>query len=163
MKITNDQLQALHQQDPARRKNKIGTEGFESLFSDKLNAEGAQDLAFAAMQKAGINPAAAPLILETPAETPELSLEDGLLRSTAGRLDGLFSQLESYGAELSKAGGADLRAAYGMLSGMSKEIAGIKAGVPDLASRSPDLAALVNELDVLAVTETFKFNRGDYL
>ncbi|MDL2216562.1 hypothetical protein LJB81_02370, partial [Desulfovibrio sp. OttesenSCG-928-M14] len=59
-------------------------------------------------------------------------------------------------------GNQDLRQAYGLLQSMGQQVTDFKARFPNAAQEQPELAAMLNEVDVLFTTETFKFNRGDY-
>jgi hypothetical protein len=57
---------------------------------------------------------------------------------------------------------ANLREAYSVLEQISQAVSELKQDVPKFAATNPSLESMVNELEVLTVTETFKFNRGDY-
>ncbi len=160
MSIRVDQASALQQQEEARRKRKPA-EGFDSLLSG-LTAEGeAQGVATGA----GLSRAVLQGI-ETLREfgrsegVPALS---GLTAETAERLDGMMDEFEEYARELTRDSGPNLKSAFALLQRMSGQIADMRAAFPDMENQSPELAAMVNELDVLARAETFKLNRGDYL
>ena len=74
----------------------------------------------------------------------------------------MLNQWDNYAQSLgdaSESGG--LRQAYGMLEGIAGEVRGLKEDAATLESH-PGLKSLVDELDVLATVEQFKFNRGDY-
>ena len=79
-------------------------------------------------------------------------------------LDSLLSDWEEYAGQLEdQADSLDLKDAYKKLSRIGGEIERLKAENPDLAQKNPGLKSLVDDLEVLSVTETFKFNRGDYI
>lgn len=162
MKIRNDQLQALQQlQGETRVKPGQGGE-FEALLSEQLGtAQGSEAFAPQSPLSGGVTAHLSPALLgletENAAAAGELDLDQ-----VARSIDGLFTTMDAYAASLSTTEG-DLRGAYSLLQNMSREVRGLREAAPDLGTRHAGLAAMVNELEVLTVTENFKFNRGDYL
>ena len=80
-------------------------------------------------------------------------------------LDHLLSRWEKYAHQLT-ADPQGLRHANGILEDISTEINALKANWPQQTPPLPlaqDLRGVLDELEVLAVTERIKFNRGDYL
>jgi hypothetical protein len=81
----------------------------------------------------------------------------------ADTLGGVLDDWENYSRMIAGEGGnADLRSAYSTLEGIGEEVARIRDAVPDLAERHPGMGRIVDELEVMTVTERFKINRGDY-
>ena len=163
MKIRNEQLAPLQGQE-ARRKSQVeGEEDFASLLAEKLGS--AQGIASAAPGAAGLTSLQGMpgIDLDGLAQNPEIAALLTERNEVAQGVDNLLAGFESYTAELGRGSGADLRGAYASLQGMTGTIAGLRSAHPDMAAKHPQLADMVNELDALAVTETFKFNRGDYL
>ncbi len=162
MKIRSDQLQALQEQSETRAKKKAA-EGFEALLAGQ--AGDAQESGGIAQTPApGVS--ASMLAAQLAAQTAGLGQSEGEsagLDQVAQEVDSLLGNLDEYTSRLSQRGGADLRGAYALLQGMGQELASLRAAAPDLAQRHAGLDSMVNELEVLTVTETFKFNRGDYL
>lgn len=75
----------------------------------------------------------------------------------------VLSKWDSYANEISKSKGkANLQEAYGYLQGLDGQINALKQSSKGLLDKSPGLANIIEEIDVMRVTETFKFNRGDY-
>ena len=71
---------------------------------------------------------------------------------------------EEYGALLAGRDGSgevNLKSAYNLLEGISSSVAELKKSFSGLEN-NPALAGIVNELEVMASTEKFKMNRGDY-
>lgn len=56
---------------------------------------------------------------------------------------------------------ASLRDAWSLLEGLDSNIAALRAN--PIANGNEALSGIINELEVMAATEKFKFNRGDYL
>ncbi|MDR2892760.1 MAG: hypothetical protein LBV80_06730 [Deltaproteobacteria bacterium] len=175
MKIQNDLIQALQQQGEAHRKPKvgeIGSDAFEELMAGQLRQ--AQAGAGQTMPVQGMDSAASLAMLMQSAglsgvsdvngaqETDEdlAVMEDAL---AVERIEGLLGQWDQYAAAIGGGAGGNLRSAYGLLSNLSGGVAELKNSMPGLLAGNPELASLVNELDVMTTTETIKFNRGDYL
>ena len=80
-------------------------------------------------------------------------------------LDNLLTRWENYAHQLAAEPGG-LRHANGILEEISTEIGALKANWPQQSPPqpvAPGLRGVLDELEVLAVTERIKFNRGDYL
>ena len=161
MKISNEQLQAL-QETEARRKPSAAQDGFESLLAQQMDTKTAQGLA-STLDPQALMRGTMPVSLT--GETGAAA--SGLLQGTAAemtmRMDGLFNGMESYALQLASDNPTALRGAYSQLEQPNTELASFRSAFPDLEAEQPELAAMMNELEAVAVTETFKFNRGDYL
>jgi len=77
-------------------------------------------------------------------------------------VDGILNQWEKYSGQLA-GGQTGLRQAYGTLENIHSGVKRLRDEHPGLDGHSPQLSSLVNELEVMTVTEKIKFNRGDYL
>ena len=162
MKIQNDPLRALLEQDETRR-NSAGAEGFEVLLHKELQrspVEGGAGPVAAAGQ------ASAVLALQIRA-AQELGgvkeADEGVSDAFMGQLDGLLNKWENYAASLSNPSGASLKSLHSLLGDLGGTLDELKAALPGLNGGMEELGGLVNELEVLETTERFKLNRGDYL
>lgn len=162
MKISSEQLRILQEQEALRGKSaKAGAgAGFSDVLTRQLDSAGAGGPAPAG-PLATMGPVAAPLSLSG-VQNGQVQAEPAF-QEAAQRLEGMFSAMENYAAQIGSGNDTDLRGAYALLEDMSGQVANFKSRFPNAASEQPALAALLNEVDVLATTETFKFNRGDYL
>jgi len=159
MKVTNDQVSAVEQQQQAERVNQRETEGgveFGELLAREMDEGSVSAQGVGGPRPLGLNPL---LMAQVPAvEKPQA--EQKVMES----LDSLLSDWEEYAGQLEdQADSLDLKDAYKKLSRIGGEIERLKAENPDLAQKNPGLKSLVDDLEVLSVTETFKFNRGDYI
>ena len=159
MKISNEQLRIMQEAElrKAQQQGKLGGE-FGEIFARQL------EQAKAAASPAGASPMSVkPTAQLHPVE--QAATVQGLLSSheAATRMDGMFTSFERYAEQIARGETGSLREAYALLQEVSGQIAGFRAAFPDAESAMPGLAGLLNELDVLMTTETFKFNRGDYL
>lgn len=162
MKLRIDQLDALQQQEGLKRK-KDAAEGFDTLLAEELGRNGAvQDVREVAPPPGAgvINPL---LMTEQVQEVQSVAGAGEAAGTVMDRLDGMLNQWDMYARQLGDAAGADLKGAYRTLEGLSGDIRSLKADNPDLTSQYPQLSSVVNELEVMTVTERFKINRGDYL
>lgn len=170
MKIQNEHLRALQENEAQRAKKTQNGEGFDALLSREITANPAQgeEAASAAPLPglAGPHGIQNPALLEMQAAKTSGTLQAqgmGVLQEATGDMDAMLSMLDNYAGQLALDGKADMREAFSLLEGVSGEISRFKAKYPTVGTEQPELASLVEELDVLATTETFKFNRGDYL
>ena len=161
MKITNEQLRIMQESElrKAQQQGKPSGE-FGELLARHLDEGQAQSAvspagtSFTPVQNAVQLPGAE----QAAATTGSLSSNDAAIR-----MDGMFSSFERYAEQLAQGQTGSLREAYNLLQDVSGQIAGFKAEFPNAGEDMPEMTALLNELDVLTTTETFKFNRGDYL
>lgn len=162
MKIRNEQLQPLPQQQGETRV-KAGRSGeFESLLSEKLGEARGMEAGASASPLTGGAPAVLSPALMGLAEGGPAAADIPDLDGVSQSMEGVFSAMEAYAASLSSPEG-DLRGAHSLLQSVERNVKALRESVPDLETRHAGLAAMVNEIEVLTVTENFKFNRGDYL
>lgn len=162
MKINTEQVRPLENEQDSRARRAEGGEGFGDLLSRELDArEGAP------VQAPGLRPPPAPLLPHQVAAAGETAATDE--RTIAGqdvmdKLENILGEWENYAAHLAEPGAGDgLRKASGALDHIESDVAGLKSRWPGLGKDHPALQSVVNELEIMAVTERIKFNRGDYL
>ncbi|MCL1915831.1 MAG: hypothetical protein FWG17_03890 [Desulfovibrionaceae bacterium] len=155
MKIRNDPLQISQEQGEIRRKTDL--EGFESLLARELQQ--VQDSQTAPAPEIAQSASVLTTRIRTAQEVTALP-EDTDKEAFMTRLDELLGQWEQYAATLNDSSGAALKNIHHLLGDLGGQISGLKASMPESAA---GLRGLVNELEVLAITEEFKLNRGDYL
>jgi hypothetical protein len=164
MKIGTEQLEALQRQEQTQKKTTGGvssTGDFGALLSQELaGTEASQSAASVAPPGAtGIDP----LLMASSVEGVDATSADATgLDEAMAQLDGLLDNWDAYARELGQgASSGGLRGAYSMLQGIDSSLRDLKQTMPNLSDHE-GLAAVVNELEVMAATEKFKFNRGDY-
>ena len=159
MKINNEQLRILQENEvrKAQQRDKPGGE-FSDIFARRLEqAQSAASSAGASLM-AG-QPAAQLQGMNQAVASQGMRSSNEALTS----MDGMFASFERYAERIAQGETGGLREAYNLLQDVSGRIAGFKSEFPNAGKDMPELAALLNELDVFTTTETFKFNRGDYL
>jgi len=165
MKIQPDQINALTQ-DATEKSKAIRSGDAENPFGDIL----AKEVGAAASRAA---PSSAPPLsgglvgvsglfgADEVESAGNLSEKE---RAVMENVDVLLNQWENYAEQLASGDeGAGLKQAYGVLENIETGVKKIKDDLPGIGSASSDLESLVNELEVMAVTEKIKFNRGDYI
>jgi hypothetical protein len=78
------------------------------------------------------------------------------------KMQDLLSKWENYSRII---GGQEnnLREGYNVLADIRSDLQEVKDDLARIPAPGQELTAMVEELDILAATEEFKFNRGDYL
>lgn len=157
MKITNEQLRALQDNDIRRTKSQKTSGEFSELFARQLDTE--QSAAATGADGIQAQPqAASALSFGAPVETADTGRP---LRVATQLMDGMCDTVDQYADSLTRRD-SGLKEAYGLLQSLSSQIDDFKTRFPDAGESMPELAGILNELDVLAAAETYKLNRGDY-
>lgn len=158
MKIRNDRLGGLFHQDSAVKTVPADGQGFENLLTRQLG----QDIDAEAPRPAvtGLNHGLEAMLFAAPAET-QTSEDAGQLPDFLAQADTLLGAWDQYATDLAS-GQMSVKSAWGMLNGMDDRIRGLRGEMGKLGGQTGDLEAVINELEVLTVTEKFKLNRGDY-
>lgn len=159
MKINPDQIESVRQQQEQKKSQKVAGNGnaFGELLSQevaKASASGSTAAAQAPAPPMAVNPL---LHMQQVENTAAVGKEQQVI---AQQVDGALSKLENFAKNLEEP--SSLKQAHSALEELSGDLAAMKNEWPDLAEKHPELGAVVNELEVLSVTERFKFNRGDY-
>ena len=153
MKITSDQLAALQLQQKNAARNAPG-EGFAQALAQELQS-GSAVAAGSAATPAGpmvrLDQALQAAMLTQPTE-----------QTIMDKMSSLLSKWENYSQIIGAADG-DLREGYTLLSDIRHDIREVKDSLSKASATEQGLAPMIEELDILATTEEFKFNRGDYL
>ena len=157
MKISTEQLQLLARE---QTKKSQGTEGggFDDLLANAMQ-EGTSQAATSSPQTSAV-PQAGILGLNPLFATQQVSpsIDQQEIMNT---MDGVLDQLDQYAAKLGSSD-VSLRSAYQELQGIGQQMDRLRETMQARGESSPELDALYTEMDILATTETFKLNRGDY-
>ncbi len=173
MKIKNEQLEALlRQQEQSSgtiRKSGGQSSGFEAALAEQLGLVdgGASSTAEGTLSVGGMQASQASMIsqmlLGATGQTDEANPTEDVLQEAFTQASGTLDMWDSYVSTLGDAGkNGSLRQAYALLQGIDGQVASLKENTAGLRGQNPGLDTLVNNLEVLATTEKFKFNRGDY-
>lgn len=164
MKITNEELDALRQQEQAKAKSTSEAGNFGEVLAQQLGGESASSK----VEGLGAPPPGVKTLgigsmlqVENLSEIQETVPTE---REVMENIDSLLSKWENYAQTLNTQDQDEgLRQAYGVLENIEQDIEGLKGTVPNLAQENSDLQNMVDELEIMTVTEKFKFNRGDYI
>jgi hypothetical protein len=161
MKISSEQIRIL-QEDGRKSGVKPDAAAFDALLSREIDADAPQ------------NPAVEPAVLRAPAVLPGLEAAPArksggventpdILEEEVRMFEGMLDGFENYAKNMALDERADLRGAFASLENIHRRLEDFKTRFPDAAAGPGAAAEILNEMDVLATTETIKFNRGDYL
>ncbi len=168
MNIRTDNVESLLKQQELQAKKpaaaKSGaTEGFGAAFAEQVALGGADNDTQVDASLAGIQPSVVQQLLISGAENTAASEENMTTSQAFDRASGALDMWDSYVNVLRTSGtNGNLRDAYSLLEGVDAHVSTLKTEAEPLLKQNPQLASLVNELEVLSTTEKFKFNRGDY-
>lgn len=153
MKITPEQLAALQQQQKKTAQPASGTGFAQALTQEMHSGSPVQTTSNAplAMPHVGLDQLLQTTMVPQPAE-----------QTVMEKMDTLFSKWENYSQTLGATQG-NLRQGYHLLNELRQSIQDVKSEFGASSTSAPELRTLIEELEILATTEEFKFNRGDYL
>ena len=163
MKIQSQQLEALRQQEQAKTNRQPGTGMFEELYAKEV---GKQESSVGMERPAAPPPGARTYGAGSVAAMTAVS---GVGQETSAtkvmdNIETLLGQLDDYSQQLGGSQAGGLKQAYGVLENISSQVRDLKGSMPaELKDQHPGLSSMVDELEVMTVTEQMKFNRGDYL
>ena len=169
MNIRTDYLETLQRQQETGRKSMevpAGADGFAALCSQEIGQTGQAGAtgaagAMAASRAAGHGASLEAAMLVSGMGDPAAAGGDAsLLKTIAGQASGLLEAWDQYAASLSD--GGSQKNAWTQLLGMDDQVRALRGSLGGLGESNPALENIVNELEIMAATEKFKLNRGDY-
>ncbi|QLA15040.1 hypothetical protein [Desulfolutivibrio sulfoxidireducens] len=164
MKITQETTSALQQtESQERNRTTSGVEGFDDILAREVQETETQDTARTAVPPIDGGMLEIASLIEAEGVSPAADLTEKELTAMEN-VDSLLTEWENYADQLASGEeGGGLRQAYGVLEHIESGVQKLKQDWPGMDQENPDMGSLVNELEVMAVTEKIKFNRGDYI
>jgi hypothetical protein len=164
MKITQDTTSALQQaESQERNRTSPDAEVFGDILAREVQGAEAQDAARTAVPPIDGGMLEIASLIEAEGATPAADLTEKE-RTAMENVDSLLTEWENYADRLAASGQeGGLRQAYGVLEHIESGVQKLKQDWPGMDQENPNVGSLVNELEVMAVTEKIKFNRGDYI
>ena len=168
MEINTEQLEALlrqqEQQATTARRQTGRSGGFDAILAQQLGGAEQANAAGGLLPPGAAQAGLISQMLLNGAEQSQAADPDAeILQEAFTQASGTLDLWDSYAKTLgSSADGGSLRDAYALLEGIDSQVAQLKQGTAGVRGKNPGLDSLLNELEVMAVTENFKFNRGDY-
>lgn len=160
MKIRPDQIHALEQEQA--KKNRVAKNGddFGQLLAGEIGKSEEASKPQGTTPMPPLNGLLPGQIL-TAQGTSRIGGSQQTGQQVMNKLENLLDEWENYAAKLGSPG-ATLRQADGDLRDIEKGIANIRKEWPSLGQDAPAMGKLVDEVEILAVAERIKLNRGDY-
>ncbi|SHN69194.1 hypothetical protein [Desulfovibrio litoralis] len=174
MSISLEQIQIIQagQADTQKKPVLQQSEEFSNLLASKLdvkNTKASTLLAPPPGSGLGLATDASGIPLQTEAVLKTLSPVDAeaeqeklLLSNMTKGVNDLIDGFERYTNSLNN-NSESLKNAHSLLQDLSNGVKTLRLDTQNLSTKNPSMENILNELDVLATTERFKFNRGDYL
>ncbi|THB68713.1 MAG: hypothetical protein D6E12_05980 [Desulfovibrio sp.] len=157
MKIRPDQVDAVQREAEAKAKPRPASQDFSEVLAREVGGSeaAAEEVGTAhAAPVQSVNPLldVAQAEAATPTPTEQEVME---------HIDSVLEKWEKYAHTLADQDAEPgLRSAYTVLESISGDVAGLRNVTRQIGEGG--LQSLVQELEILTVTEQFKFNRGDY-
>lgn len=167
MEINTQHLEALfqlqEQQTQVPRKLQGQPKGFEELLNTQLNGKpensrNLDDLALREAQASMLSQVVTPDAEENALANPDEAVIQAAFDQASGTLDLWDKYARTIGASPAPTA---LRDAWTLLEGIDAQVSQMRAN--PIMGKNEGLNSLLNELEIMATTEKFKFNRGDYL
>ncbi len=165
---TKDVEALLSQQELQAKKAAAGKNGdglgFAETFAEQATLGGAVGSMQQGSSVLGVQPSVVQQVLVQNAE--DFAAHDAMdsTQSVLNQASGALDMWESYANTLRMPEGkGNLREAYSLLEGIESQVSALKSNSKETLEQNPELASLVNELEIMSVTEKIKFNRGDYV
>ena len=172
MAINNiDQMEALlrlqAQQAEQVPKKQAGQAGaFGAALAQALGTAPAQTGAAGGIRPPGAGSAEmiSQMLLGATEQSQAADPDAAVLQEAFVQASGTLDLLDSYAKTLgSSVDGGSLREAYALLEGINSQVAQLRESTDGVRGKNSGLDSLLNELEVMAAAEQFKFNRGDYI
>jgi len=164
MKVRVEQLNALLQQEQATQKAQPKGESFEAMLAKELRQPGGGAQGTLPPPPGAQAGVISQMLLEPLDQAESANPLEDVLQQSFQQTSGLLDSLNAYVNALSARGAdSNLKAIYPLLEGLEQQLRILKQGATPLEAKHAGLASLINELEVLATAEKFKFNRGDYI
>ena len=164
MNIRTEQVEALlRQQELAAKKTAPTGEGFGAALAQQVNLAGTEKGTSATVPPPGVQSGIVGQMLLAETEKTAADPVEAVMQQAMSQASGALDMWDSYISALGKPGADNsLRDAYALLQGVDTEVSALKQNAQPVLGQNPNLAGIINELEVLTATEKFKFNRGDY-
>ncbi len=169
MNIRTQNIEALLSQQELQAKKTASVQngagaGFAQAFAEQATLGGTVDNAAQSVTTIGVQTNIVQQLLVQNAENIAATGTTTSTQSVIDQASGALDMWESYANTLQTPGGeGNLRQAYSLLEGIESQVSSLKNSSKETLEQNPELASLVNELEVMSVTEKIKFNRGDYI
>lgn len=162
---TQQQLDALfhvqEQQAQLARNNNTQPQGFETLLNQQLLQNNVSPQAPLAQ---GEGPARilSEMFVNGADAGMNMDADTAVLQAAFEEASGTLELWDSYAQTLGRSSSdTALRDAYEILQGIDSRISQLRTN--PMSGKNAQFDDILNELEILSVTEKFKFNRGDYL
>ncbi len=92
----------------------------------------------------------------------ENSTHQSEVRAIINHLEHSMNGFNTYANSIAQAQ-PDLKQAWNNLNAFNQSVSELRQNYSNLPQQNSSLDSMINDLEIMSVTETYKFNRGDYL
>ncbi len=169
MNIRTQNIEALLSQQELQAKKSSSAKsgsgaGFAEAFAEQAALGGAVQSAQQQSTAIGVQTNLVQQMLLQNVESVSASGDSASTQKVVDQVSDNLDMWESYAEQLQTPGGqGNLRNAHTLLAGIESQVSSLKESSQDTLKQNPELASIVNQLEVMSVTERIKFNRGDYI
>ena len=161
MKINTELLKAVQEQEIKKTKPKEqNKQEFEQVLNQNLSPE--QDSGKDQKSSPKISGSTQMAALQTQMQTNSISSTGSQSQtSIREKIDQVLSKWENYSQQL-QAGDSSLKNSFSTLEEIRENISQLQTEISEDSNQDQGIKSILNELEIMAVTEQVKFNRGDY-
>ena len=168
MKIRNDQNPSLDAllglQESGASPAEGDAQAFQAALSERLEAGTAQaEKGTPSMPGGAQTELISQILLGAGEDGGESAMAAATARAAFHEASGALDMWDDYVRTPGSGRQESLRDAYALLDGISGKLGELKRNAAVAEAQMPGFGDIVNRLDVLAASERFKFNRGDYV
>lgn len=162
MKINTELLKAVQEQEINKNKpQEQNKQDFNQILNQNLSTE----------QESGKNQKSSPQIsgpsqmaaLHAQIQTNSINSAGPESTETSMRekIDQVLSKWENYSQQL-QSGGKSLKSSFNTLEEISENVRKLQSELSESSQQDQGIKSILDELEIMTVTEKVKFNRGDY-
>ncbi len=162
MKINTELLKAVQEQEINKNKSpEQAKQDFKQVLEKNMSSEqDANKNQKSAAQMPGPNQLAA-LHAQIQTNSTSSVQSEGIDSNMREKIDQVLSQWEKYSQQL-QSGENGLKSSFSTLEDISENVRKLQKDLSENSKEGQGIKSILNELEIMTVTERVKLNRGDY-
>ena len=162
MKINTELLKAVQEQEINKNKSpEQAKQDFKQVLEKNMSSEqDANKNQKSAAQMPGPNQLAA-LHAQIQTNSTSSVQSESIESSMREKIDQVLSKWENYSQQL-QSGDKSLKSSFNTLEEISENVRNLQSELSESSQQDQGIKSILDELEIMTVTEKVKFNRGDY-